>query len=224
LIADPEAEARELVSEALGRVGYSTLQAASGEEALELAQSERPCVVILEVSLPGICGYQVCRDLRGRLGEELAIIFVSGIRTEPFDRVAGLLLGADDYLVKPFATDELLARVQGLIRRSVPLSPGVASTLTAREHDVLKLLAQGLDQKEIANRLIISPRTVGAHMEHIFVKLGVRNRAQAVAYAYQHDLVDRRGPRAVVISTLLLFWGGSLSDWLSAFGAVPLAT
>jgi DNA-binding NarL/FixJ family response regulator len=222
LIVDPEAHVRKFVSEALGREGYPTLQAASGEEALELAQSERPRLVVLEVCLPGICGYQVCRELREAFGDGLSIIFVSGIRTEPFDRVGGLLLGADDYLVKPFAADELLARVGGLIRRSAPLTSEIASTLTRREQDVLQLLAQGLDQKEIANRLCISPRTVGTHTEHIFVKLGVRNRGQAVALAYQQDFVDRRPPRSFAIATLLLSGDESLLDWLSAFGAVPL--
>jgi DNA-binding response OmpR family regulator len=68
------------------------------EQAIEMAQRERPRVVVLEVCLPGICGYEVCRELREVFGEGLSIVFVSGTRREPHDRVAGLLLGADDYL------------------------------------------------------------------------------------------------------------------------------
>ena len=144
---------------------------------------------MLEVALPGLCGYEVCHQLRGQFGDGLPIIFVSGDRTEPFDAVAGLLLGADDYLAKPISPDELLARVRRLDRRSIPVVPGVAAKLTRREMEVLRLLAEGHEQDEIAQELYISRKTVGTHIEHILRKLGVRSRAQAVALAYRDDLV-----------------------------------
>ena len=74
---------------------------ATGEEALELARLERPSLVLVDVNLEGMSGYDVCRILRANFGDAVPIIFVSGDRTEAFDRVAGLRLGADDYLVKP---------------------------------------------------------------------------------------------------------------------------
>jgi DNA-binding NarL/FixJ family response regulator len=194
----------------------------SGEEALAIAQRERPRVVVLEVCLPGICGYEVCRELKDALGQNVSVIFVSGTRKESFDRVAGLLLGADDYLVKPFAADELLARVRGLIRRENQLPASAASALTPREQDVLQLLAEAHDQKEIASRLSISTKTVGTHLEHIFSKLGVRSRAQAVALAYRDDLPDK-GPLHCSALTALLLRGVDFSEWLSALDGVPLA-
>lgn len=174
----------------LRRAGYATIEAQDGEQALELAHCRQPSLVILEIALSGVCGYEVCRRLRETHGEGLPIVFLSGARKESFDRVAGLLLGADDYIVKPFVPDELVARIRGLLRHRTPTMPGVVSSLTTREREVLGLLAEGMDQKEIAGSLSISPKTVGSHTEHIFVKLGVRSRTQAVALAYRNDLVN----------------------------------
>jgi DNA-binding NarL/FixJ family response regulator len=116
-------------------------------------------------------------------------VFVSGERTESYDRVAGLLVGADEYLVKPVSPDELLIRVERLVGRSTPVAPPVAAKLTRRELEILSLLAQGLHAAEIAARLFISPKTVSTHVDRILRKLGVRSRAQAVALAYRRDLV-----------------------------------
>ena len=142
---------------------------------------------MLDVNLPGVSGYEVCRSLREQYGPELPIIFLSGDRIESYDRVAGLLIGGDDYIVKPFAPDELLARVRGLIgrRRSIRLR----SDLTEREREVLQLLAEGLAQTDIADRLVISKKTVGTHIERILAKLGVHSRAEAVAFAYREEFV-----------------------------------
>jgi DNA-binding NarL/FixJ family response regulator len=189
LIADGDSETRSLVVGVLEQAGYETLVAGSGDEILDAARRKLPRLVILEVALPGLSGYEVCHQLRNEFGEALPIVFLSGDRTEPFDRVAGFLIGADDYLVKPFALDELLARVRRLARRTAPVPPAVASKLTNREMEVLRLLAEGLEQDEIAGQLFITRKTVGTHIENIMRKLGVRNRAQAVALAYRDDLV-----------------------------------
>jgi DNA-binding NarL/FixJ family response regulator len=189
LIADHEVETRSIVAGVLEKAGYVVVEVDCGEDAMDAARRELPRLAILEVALPGLSGYEVCHQLRDEFGDGLPIIFVSGKRTESFDRVAGILIGADDYMVKPFAPDELLARVGRLIRLRVPVTAYVASKLTARETEVLRLLAGGLDQEEIAGQLIISRRTVGTHLENIMRKLGVRSRAQAVALAYREDLV-----------------------------------
>lgn len=75
-------------------------------------------LVVLDVNIPGISGYEICRRLRDEFGPALPILFLSGERTESFDKVAGLLVGGDDYLVKPFSPDELVARVQKLAGRA----------------------------------------------------------------------------------------------------------
>jgi DNA-binding NarL/FixJ family response regulator len=221
LVTDPDKSERALAADALRRAGYSIVEAKSGEEAVEIARRERPRVVVLEVSLPGICGYEVCRALKEEFGEDIAIVFVSATRKEPQDRVGGLLLGADDYLAKPFAGDELAARVRRLGERAVAFDPEVTSGLTPREREVFALLAQGHDQGEIASNLFISPKTVGAHIEHILGKLGVRSRAQAVALAYRRNLVDKQPFRSWGIPALLLFREELFLDWLGAWSRAP---
>jgi DNA-binding NarL/FixJ family response regulator len=177
----------------LRRAGYSTYEAATGEEALAAAKRERPALVIVETLLPGVSGYEVCRELKDEFGETMPIVFVSRNRTEPGDRVAGLLLGGDDYLVKPFDPDELLARARRLL--PAPAIDGrKAHELTRRELHVLSLLVDGLTQSEIAEKLVISPKTVGKHIEHILAKLGVHSRAQAVALAVRGGLIEADRP------------------------------
>jgi DNA-binding NarL/FixJ family response regulator len=192
LIADPDAEARADLARLLEDEGYEVVEAVSGEAALKVVRENPPALVILEVPLGDRSGYEVCRALREELGDDLPVLFLSGARTESYDRVAGLLVGADDYVVKPFAPDELLARVRRLVRHSRAAS-GTLTTdlLTPRELEVLQLLANGLAADEIAKRLFISKKTVGTHIEHIFTKLRVRSRAQAIAVAYRDDLVAR---------------------------------
>jgi DNA-binding NarL/FixJ family response regulator len=195
LIVDDDANYRAFVSTILGRVGYVTREASSGEEALSSVRSGRPSCVLLDVLLPGVTGYAVCRELRDEYGEALPIIFVTGERTEAGDRVAGLLLGADDYVVKPFDPDELLARVRRSIdrvelgrRRRNGDRLGRAFDLTDRERDVVVRLADGLGQNAIAAELVISPKTVATHIQRILTKLGVHSRAEAVAVAYREGL------------------------------------
>jgi two-component system nitrate/nitrite response regulator NarL len=191
LIVDGDARFRAFASRFFTRAGFIAAEAVNGEEALSSARETRPALVLLEVCLPDIGGFELARELRDEFGDELPIIFVSGERTEPLDRAAGLLVGGDDYVVKPTYPDELLARARRLISRSRPArnhAPGEAS-LTARELEVLRLLADGLRAKQIAHELVISPKTVASHIERVLAKLGVHSRAEAIALAYREGLV-----------------------------------
>ena len=191
LIVDDDSGTRSAIATILADAGYATREADSGADALRAARSEAPALVLLDVNLPGMCGYEVCRLLRDEFGDQFPIVFVSGARTESFDRVAGLLLGANDYISKPLREDELLARVQSLLlRRHAVAARALASRLTARELQVLRLLSTGLGPDDIARLMVISPKTVGAHVEHIYMKLGVQTRAQAVAVAYRGELLN----------------------------------
>ena len=196
LIADGDRASRERVASLLRQIGYEPKHAETGSQALDLAFRLRPALVLLEVNLSEVSGYEVCRELREGFGEEISIIFLSGNRTEPYDRVAGLLIGADDYIVKPFDPNELLARVLAARRRLQLEGNGNAvgepagSSLTNREREVLRLLAGGLSQVEISARLFISPKTVGGHIQRVLAKLGLHSRAQAVAFAHQNGLAD----------------------------------
>ncbi|HET9324480.1 MAG TPA: response regulator transcription factor [Gaiellaceae bacterium] len=198
VIADGDSACCARLAELLRRIGYAVEVAETGRAALELSRQLRPGVVLLEVNLPEISGYEICRELRDTFGSEISIIFVSGDRTRPADRAAGLLIGADDYIVKPFDDDEFLARVRVAVRRASPANGNgngnggmsVEASLTPREREVLRLLASGLSQSEIAARLFISPKTVGGHIQRVLTKLGVHSRAQAVARAHEYGLAD----------------------------------
>jgi len=187
LVVDDDDGCRALVRTLLERIGCATEEAATGTEALEIAETFRPTLVVLDVNIPGVTGYEVCHELRERFGPALGVIFLSGARIEALDRVAGLLIGADDYIVKPFDPDELVARIRAQLRKRERRSGGraepAAGALTSREREVLDLLARGLDQNQIAKELVISPKTVATHIQHVLPKLGVHSRAQAVAVA-----------------------------------------
>src|SRR3954468_9412297 len=190
LVVDDDAGFRALVAAVLDHCGYPLVEAATGEEALAAAAAEPPALVVLDVHLPQMSGYQVCRTLRDRFGDGLPILFVSGERTESYDRVAGFLIGGTDYLVKPCALDDFVARVRRHLERSAAVAGNGGVTLTRRELEVLQLLTHGLSQTEIARRLVVSPKTVGTHTDRLFKKLGAHSRAQAVSLAYEHSLLE----------------------------------
>ena len=200
-MVDDHAGFRAFTCSLLDRAGYETVQAETGEEGVALAAGTTPSLVILDVNLPGMSGHMVCRELRQTLGRRVPIIFVSGERTEAFDRVAGILIGGDDYLAKPFDPDELVARVGRMLERAsfdvLESRSNEDFDITPREREVLMLLADGLTQADIAERLFLSPRTVGTHIQRIMGKLGVSSRTQAVALAL------RSGVRETAASDLL---------------------
>jgi len=187
LVVDDDKQFGHMVRATLERAGFAVTLATDASAALTSADGQPPHLAVIEVAMPNASGFEVYQELRDRLGEGLPVIFVSGDRTEPHDRVAGLLLGADDYLVKPVDADELVARVRRSLR---PRSDSIESDpepelpmLTAREREILELLAEGKSSAEIACELVISTRTVGTHVQHILGKLGVHSRAQAAAVA-----------------------------------------
>jgi DNA-binding NarL/FixJ family response regulator len=196
LIVDDDAPTRDLLVHLLTDSGYDTVEASTGERAMTLASERRPALVLLDVHLGNLSGYEICQRLRERFGQLLPIIFVSGESVEAHDRAAGLLLGADDYMTKPFSPDELVARVRRAVARARaaaavqqpdPLS--AASELTQRELQVLELLAGGFRPDAIAREFSISAHTVATHIQRILGKLNVHTRAEAIAYAYRLSLV-----------------------------------
>jgi DNA-binding response OmpR family regulator len=183
LIVDDDEEIRLLMTEIFDRAGYSATAVSSAEAALECLESLAPDCVLLDVQLPGVSGYEACVQMREISGDDLPIIFLSGTKMDSLDRTAGIMMGADDYVVKPVSIDELLARVRRSIRQVTPTNP-----LTKRELEVLSLARTGNAHSAIAGALFISPKTVASHLENIFKKLHVGSKAEAVAMAEQQNL------------------------------------
>jgi len=192
LVVDTDASARDRVVDALQRVGYAVRSFDNGSDALALAAEKTPALVLAELNLPDTSGYELCRVLRETHGNALPVFLMSGERTEPMDRVAGLMIGADDFILKPLELEELVARVRRTLERSRNGHYGrVNLEVTPREFDVLVLLADGNGQQQIAEMLGISPKTVATHIQHLLVKFGVHSRAQLVALAYKGGMLDR---------------------------------
>lgn len=114
LVVDDDAHIREVLTFALARAGMETAEAGDGEAALAAVERERPDLVVLDINMPRMDGLEVCRRLRS--GGDLPILFLSS-RDDEIDRVVGLELGADDYVVKPFSPREVVARVSAILKR-----------------------------------------------------------------------------------------------------------
>ena len=125
LIVDDDASIAELISLYLMKECYETMIVGDGEAALRVVDEFKPNLILLDLMLPGIDGYQVCRQIRTT--SQIPIIMLSA-KGEIFDKVLGLELGADDYMIKPFDSKELVARVKAVLRRyqAVPLSPSAS--------------------------------------------------------------------------------------------------
>jgi DNA-binding NarL/FixJ family response regulator len=196
LIVDRNEETRGLVAEQAATLDLDSHEAETGEGALEILEDHEPSLALIEVELPGLNGLGVLRALHERF-ESVPVILVSSVHVDAVSRAAGLMLGADDYLVKPLDATELGARMRRSLRRSAhPLRadpggppPGRAKALSPREREILMLLAEGNTQKQIAAALVLSPKTVATHIQNLLRKLGVNSRAQAVVAAYRGGLV-----------------------------------
>lgn len=121
LIAEDDLHIGEGLRDVLEAEGYTTLLASDGEQALALFQAQRPQLVLLDIMMPKRDGYAVCREIR-RMDNEVPVIFISA-KSEEIDRVIGLELGADDYIMKPFGVREVVARIRAVTRRTLARKP-----------------------------------------------------------------------------------------------------
>lgn len=207
LIVDDDPRLRDLVRIALERAGFAVLTAADGRTALIHTNREAPDLIVLDIGLPEMDGFEVCRRIRG--GSEVPILFLTA-RDDEVDRILGLELGADDYVTKPFSPRELVARVRAILKRSrgtgmdQALAQGLVAldlrarlcrvsgedvALTATEFDILARLMAQPDRLLPRPTLVaaiwganshVSDRTLDSHLRNLRRKLAEAGCASAI--------------------------------------------
>jgi DNA-binding NarL/FixJ family response regulator len=204
LLADDQRVVREGLGTLLGLLEGIELvgTAADGEEAVALSARHDPDVVLMDLRMPRVDGTEAIRRLAAR-GERPRTIALTTYADDA-SVLGALRAGARGYLTKDAGAEQIRAAVEAVARGeaaldpavqhhvlaalSEPASPELPDGLTPREAEVLALIAEGLTNAEIAERLVVSAATVKTHVNHIFAKAGVRDRAQAVVYAYANGL------------------------------------
>lgn len=204
LVVDDDMTLRTALTRYLEKRGYSVQEATCGTEALMRFELNPPDLIVSDVIMPEMDGFEFCRRLRAiRTGQLIPFIFLSS-RGDVEDRVQGHSIGADDYLIKPFEPRELLAKIEAQLERSRRMyseiirlmqqtdrlpEPQAASPdplpLTPAEEKVFWEVIQGYTNKQIGDHLFVSPRTVQTHLSNILSKLQLENRSQLVRYAFE---------------------------------------
>jgi DNA-binding NarL/FixJ family response regulator len=185
LVVDDVARNIRLLEALLTPEGYEVIGAGSGSEALERVADRSPDVVLLDIRMPDVDGYEVCRRIRADPEQAfLPIIMVTSAEDE--ERVRALEAGADDFVAKPLNPPELLARLLPRFGRGKVHSPG---ELTEREREVLALVAEGLSNAAIAESLVVSVHTVRNHIASLSAKLGAHSKLEALSIAVRQGLL-----------------------------------
>lgn len=195
LLIEDEDAVRHLNAAALELEGYTVLHAANGAAGLKCASSHRPNIILCDVMMHGLDGYEVLAALRANPDLcQTPFIFLTA-RGEKKDLRLGMTSGADDYLTKPVGLDDLLAAISARLARhaqQVRQQPDFSSPaplrglgLTGKESEVLLWVAQGKTNAETGMILGVSEATIKKHLEHIYEKLGVENRGTASLLAIE---------------------------------------
>ncbi|QKD83176.1 response regulator transcription factor [Thermoleptolyngbya sichuanensis A183] len=218
LVVDDDLGTRLSIGDYLELSGYLVVMAENGEQALALVDQVQPHLIVTDVAMPRMDGFELVRQVRSQPALRLLpVIFLTALsRTE--ERIRGYQLGCDAYLPKPFDLKELGAVVRNLLERSQLIQtewrrqirasqaaesgthrsaeePSAAEPesdlgLTLREQGVLSLLADGLSNSQIGDRLHLSPRTVEKYVSSLLRKTNTSNRAELVRYVMDHHLVE----------------------------------
>jgi DNA-binding NarL/FixJ family response regulator len=213
VIADDQRVVRDGLAMLVGLMeGIDLVATASdGSEAIELIARERPDVVLMDLRMPEIDGVEATRQIRSTQSETQVLVLTT--YADDASLFPALQAGARGYLTKDASAEEIEQAIRALasgrthldpqiqerlvaaVAEQPPMTPGGVETalpddLTPREVEVLKLIAVGLSNTEIAAALVVSDATVKTHVNHVFAKTGARDRAQAVRYAYTHGLAE----------------------------------
>jgi DNA-binding NarL/FixJ family response regulator len=206
VIADDQRVVREGLTMLVGLIDdIEVIGAASdGAEAVDLARDTRPDVVLMDLRMPEMDGTEATHQIRSSLPGTQVLVLTTYADDESL--FPALRAGARGYLTKDASAEEIERAIRALAAGSTHLEPAIQQRLiaavldaspdehtlpddlTPREVDVLKLIAAGLSNAEIATALVVSGATIKTHVNHIFAKTGARDRAQAVRYAYQHGI------------------------------------
>ncbi len=205
LVVDDAPDTLRMLCDALAGEGYTVLVARDGPQALARLDVVTPDAILLDGVMPGWSGFETCQRIKAHpVGQAIPVIFMTGL-SDTTDVVTGFEVGGVDYVVMPIRIEEVLARLNAHVRnaraarealaqvsmlqRPLPLNASpetdrlLQASLTPRETEVLTWLARGKTNRDIAEILGMSHRTVNKHLEHIFEKLGVETRAAAAALA-----------------------------------------
>ncbi len=213
LVADDDLGTRLSISDYLETAGYLTVSAENGKEALHLVETYRPHLLVTDITMPQMDGYELVRQIRQRPAFRLMPVVFLTARNQTDERVRGYQSGCDVYLSKPFELKELGAVIRNLLERLQMLEAELRSRapeteaesvlpaqakgaslteslqLTQREQEVLKLLAEGVSNIQIGDRLHLSPRTIEKYVSSLLRKTDTTNRSELLRFAIEHRLV-----------------------------------
>jgi DNA-binding NarL/FixJ family response regulator len=200
LIADDHEVVREGLRLSLSRADHIRVigEASDGAAAVALAERRRPNVVVMDVRMPGMDGLEATREITSRLPDTKVLIFTAYSERALLSR--GLESGAKGYILKEAPHQTLLRAIEKVAQGERFVDPALmpsllsnkdqAEMLTGREREILQLLADGMSNADVAERLFISQETVKSHVRHILAKLEADTRTHAVAIALREEIID----------------------------------
>ena len=205
MLADDHRMLREGLRRSLGELGFMIVaEARNGADAVSLAASVRPDVILMDVTMPELDGVEATRQIKERQPDVRIVVLT--MHADHDILANAIRAGANGYLVKDCSTDEIAQAIDAVASGETALSPGLAASMlaevrnqdggqqserviTAREEEVLQLIADGCSTPEVAERLFISQKTVKNHLASIYQKLDARDRTQAVLQAVRMGIV-----------------------------------
>ena len=193
LIADDDPHIRQLLAFAFAKAGLASIEAGDGEDALSRATEQRPDLIVLDINMPRMDGIEVCRRLRSV--SDVPILFLSS-RDDEIDRVLGIELGADDYVVKPFSPREVVARVMAILRRVATRPPAVGSAAAPLAHGRLRLDPDGWQASWAGEPVALTVtefgilRTLAAMPSKVFSRDAIIDRLHGPGFAITDRTID----------------------------------